>query len=69
MTKKNIYIILAFAFLMSITSCSTSTRTYVDPWPGGLYEIRTANKMGHKQKKERKKELRKIRKQRAKSRK
>lgn len=67
MARPRIYIFLLFVFVVSLSGCSTATRTYVDPWPG-LFQPKETNKIGHKSKKERNKQLEKVRKERAKQR-
>jgi hypothetical protein len=64
MPKKYIYIVFAIVLLFFLTGCSTTSRTSVNPWPG-LYMPKETNKHGYKSQKERKKELKKQKKDRA----
>ncbi len=65
MLKKSIYILLVSILFIAFSGCSTTSRTSVNPWPG-LHMPKETNKCGYKAKKDRQKELKKRKKDRAK---
>ena len=60
------FLIVSFCTLLLISSCSSSSRTSVDPWPG-LFRLKETNKKGFKEERKRNRQLKKLKKKRLKT--